>query len=184
MKKKLAILFLAVLFVSQIGYYFVYLFQQYQIKEAVKEQLLATIPDDQLIQISLDKNARDIEWEEEGHEFFLDGKMYDVARIKNVNGEQVIFCINDEKEEALLDKLSQSVASASDQGPNGKDSSHHTIKFQITDFLIPLQDKISIIVKSIAQPKYAFYDVAILTIIKEVDLPPPKLYFMSKFYLL
>ena len=169
------------MFISQVGYYLGYMIQQYQIKEAVKEQLMAMLSDDQLLQINADKNAEDIDWEEEGKEFSLHGKMYDVARIKKVNGENIIFCLNDEKEEALLKDLSKSIQSANDNTPNGK-STAHTIKFQIVDFLLPQQNKITIVAKSVAQPKYAFYNVAIATLIKEVDIPPPKLNFMSKFH--
>jgi hypothetical protein len=174
LKKKVAILFLLMLFVSQIGYYFIYLFQQHEIKEAVKEQLLKTIPDELLVAINADANKDIIEWEEEGREFSMNGDMYDVARTKTVNGATILYCMSDTKEDQLLDDLAKSVRSANDNTANGKDT-RHTVKFQLVDFVAPITEKITIISNRPALQKYAGYDVAILSSIKEVDIPPPKI---------
>jgi len=167
------------LFISQIGYYFIYLFQQYQIKEAVKEQLLKHIPDESLIAINAGLNKDAIEWEEEGREFSMNGDMYDVARIKTVNGNTILYCINDTKEDQLLEELAKSVRSANDNTATGKDAKH-TIKFQMVDFVVPVPEKITTISNLLAQQKFAEYDVAILSSIKEIDLPPPKINHYAK----
>ena len=86
MKKTITISFLLLLFFSQMGYYFFYMFQQHQIKEAVKHELLAKLPESSLEIIDANAQKNDIEWEEEGKEFYLHGQMYDVAFIKISNG--------------------------------------------------------------------------------------------------
>jgi hypothetical protein len=80
-----------------VGYRFIYLIQQHLIKEQAEQQLLSTISDDQFEQINADDNLKNIVWEEEGKEFFLNGQMYDVAKKEIVNGKTILYCLNDKR---------------------------------------------------------------------------------------
>jgi len=115
LKKTITISFLLLLFFSQMGYYFFYMFQQHQIKEAVKHELLAKLPESSLEIIDANAQKNDIEWEEEGKEFYLHGQMYDVAFIKISNGKKLIYCLNDSKEEGLMKRFANAVNSGNEQ---------------------------------------------------------------------
>ena len=143
MKKSLTISFLLLLFFSQPGYYFIYVIQQYQLKESIKEKLLATIPEASLDIIDAGINKNDIEWEEEGKEFYLHGLLYDVAAIKIINGRTLIYCLNDKKEEQLLQDLAKAVSSGNDQNTTSKHGGH-TVKFQLLDYIILSENTITI----------------------------------------
>lgn len=173
MKKIITISFLLLLFFSQVGYYFFYMFQQYEIKEAVKHELLSKLPESSLEIIDADINKNDIEWEEEDREFFLHGQMYDVAFIKTVNGKKLIYCLNDSKEEDLLKRFANAVESGNEQSSSNKNG-HHIIKFQVSDFLIqaqntptPINDPVSI--------KFIDHPVALITNVTDILTPPPDL---------
>jgi len=155
---------------SHVSYYFAYLFQQYELKEAIKHQLLSRLPESSLEVISLDANKQDIKWKEDGREFYLHGKLYDVARIKNVNGKSLLYCINDKKEEALLKELSKIVKAGNDRAGN-KDG-RYTIKFQTYDFMLAIE-KMAIPESTVSQ-KYFNFDLSAVSCIKEVNGPPPR----------
>lgn len=170
LKKPITILLLFVLFFSQIGYRFVYAIQQYQLKEAAKEQLLAAVNTNQFELIDENANRGYLEWEEEGKEFSLHGQMYDVAKIVLVDGKKILYCLSDKKEDQLLYDLAKTVKSGTADNGSGKDSKH-TIKFELSDFIAITKN--SIIKQSFAIQKYPDYAVAKYTTIKEVNTPPP-----------
>ena len=169
--RNLSVISLLVLFViSQVGYYCVYHYQQNRIKEDVKRQLFANVPESSLLVFEIDTPG--IEWEEEGKEFYLHGELFDVAKIKNVAGKTFIYCINDKKEEKLLQDLAQTIKSQTDNNGSGK-SGKYEIKFQITDLTIKHLENISVFY---FYPVYRYfsYDTAILFSLKEVNAPPPR----------
>jgi hypothetical protein len=103
LKRFIPIIFLTILFLSQFGYYVFYTVQLELAKESAKELLLKQVPDSLLSKISLTDNGQNIQWEEEGKEFSLNGEMYDVVKIKKENGNIYIFCVNDDNEDKILD---------------------------------------------------------------------------------
>ncbi|HMU47467.1 MAG TPA: hypothetical protein PKC72_13930 [Chitinophagaceae bacterium] len=44
-----------------------------------------------------------LEFEDDGREFELNGKMYDIVKIREGKDKNIIYCINDEKETGLKD---------------------------------------------------------------------------------
>ena len=134
---------------------------------------MAALPESSLEIIDADINKNNIEWEEEGKEFYLHGEMYDVARVKKINGKTLIYCLNDKKEEQVLQDLAKAVQSGSDQNANGKPGLH-LVKFQLADLNILSTEKISVAVNQPARQKHFGYTVAIVSNNKEVNTPPPK----------
>ncbi len=104
LKKLSLIILITVLASSQFGYYLLLLNQQSVRKEQVKQKILAQLKDEELEVIS---PSNEIYWEEEGKEFFLNGEMYDVIKIKKVKGKVMLYCINDKKEKSLIDKYNK-----------------------------------------------------------------------------
>jgi hypothetical protein len=169
LKKILTLQLFAALVFSQVGYYFFYAIKQYQIKEAAKHQLLCTLPESSLqIFAADDKN---IVWEEDEKEFSIDGKMFDVAKIKIVNAKKYLYCISDEKETTLINNLALAVKSKTDNKQQ-KDSKH-TIKFQTISF----QDLEDIFERSLYKKitiKFPIIEQKTTTAIVSVVSPPPK----------
>jgi len=157
---------------SHVGYYFSRLFQQYELKEAIKHQLLSQLPESSLVVISLEGNKQDIKWKEDGREFYLHGQMYDVAKIKNVNGKTLLYCINDKKGEALLKELSKIVKAGNDRAGN-KSGKHTVVKFQVYDLMLSME-RITITDKIISQKKYFDFDLSAISCLKEINAPPPR----------
>jgi hypothetical protein len=149
----------------------VYAIQQHLIKEEAEEQLFATINDDQFEKVDLTANYQGIVWEEEGKEFFLNGQMYDVAKKEIKNGKTILYCLNDKKEQQLLQDFVKKIKSNTDN-TSGNKNSNHTVKFQLSDFT-ELTQKSLIEVPLIASKKYHEFKVPLYAIIKKVNTPPP-----------
>jgi hypothetical protein len=177
LKKTISISFLFLLLFSQAGYYLFYKLQQHQIKESVKQELLSKLPESSLEKIDAYANRNDIRWEEKDREFYLHGQMYDVAFIKVTDGKTLIYCLNDSKEEDLLKSLANAVKSVNEQTNSGKDG-QHVIKFQLADFLIPVQQTITI--SEPVPAKYVDYSSPLITHITELFTPPPDLMLKNK----
>ena len=113
-----------------------------------------------------------IQWEEEGKEFYLHGELFDVAKIKKAAGKTFIYCINDKKEEKLLQDLAQTIKSQTDNNGSGK-SGKYEIKFQITDLTIKHLENISVFDPALSY-RYFSFDAELLTSFKKIKVPPPR----------
>ena len=167
MKKGLASSLLAILFISQVGYYFIYTIHQHIIKEEIERELLAHIPESSLEVIIAEQVADKIVWEEKNKEFSLDGILYDVARIEKKEGKTFLYCINDKKEKQLLDDLAKAVNKDHDnkQGTNN-------IKSLLLD-LVCMSDEEG--PKAFSVPSaYSRFNVTLVSSFEEINSPPPK----------
>ena len=165
-----AIFFLA-FFISQAGYYFIYTIQQHYLKEVAEEKIIAGIPDESLTAVDLNSDGRDIQWKEEGKEFYLHGQLYDVAKNKNVNGKTFILCFNDRDEGRLLQEFNKASASGTDQNTDGKNSKQ-TIKLQFTDLMVAAK-KTAPADQELSHNYFSFND-NIVSGTTEIKSPPPK----------
>jgi len=86
LKKAIAIFFLLLFWLSQTANYVIYNINKWHIKNEVREEILAGVPNRYLERIEYNS---DIEWEEEGKEFSLKDEFYDVVRIKEINGKKI-----------------------------------------------------------------------------------------------
>ncbi|MEI9957157.1 MAG: hypothetical protein WDM90_12845 [Ferruginibacter sp.] len=93
--------------------------------------LFKTISDEDLEVFEFTENNTDIIWQDKGREFSLHGELYDVAKIKTIDGKVFLYCINDKKEEQLLHAYSKAVNSNIDSGKSGKNG----FNFQLSDFI-------------------------------------------------
>jgi hypothetical protein len=152
------------------------MFQQHELKEAVKHELLAKLPGSSLEIIDANTHKNDIEWKEEDKEFYLHGQMYDVAFIKVINGKTLIYCLNDSKEEDLLKRLANAVNSGNEQSSTSKHG-HHIIKFQLSDFVMLPQHTI---INETVSMKYIDHSVALITNVIKIFTPPPELNLKNK----
>jgi uncharacterized protein YjaZ len=110
---------------TQVGYYFLYIIQLQQARYEMKEQILASLPETVFEDIILEDNQTAISWEEKGKEFYYHNELYDVAKIKTVNGKTHLLCVSDSKETRLMEQCEKALHGSGDQ-KNGK----NTLKFQ------------------------------------------------------
>jgi len=164
-KKAVAALLLTTIFISQVGYYFIYIIHQHIIKEEIERELLTHIPDSSLELVIVEDHSNNLEWEEEGKEFSLNGDMYDVVRIEVKNGKTYLYCINDKKEKEILNNLVKAVNHDSKKERNG-------VKPFMTDmiFITSVEP-----VKPFSDSSpYGSLTVSSISSLKEITIPPPK----------
>ncbi len=158
------------LFLSQAGYHIIFSIRQFEIKEEVKQQLLASLPETALDIIDAESNKEDIDWKEEGREFYLYDQMYDVAFTKNVNGRILIYCLNDKREEKLLKKLNKLLSGDSNK-PGSNHPGQELSRFQSPDFIL-LNESASLPQKPLKQ-NYFYRTERLISVITESITPPP-----------
>ncbi len=171
LQKTIAVFFFFMLFIGQVGYYFIYTIQQHYIKELAEEQILAGVPETLMNVIDAEANKKDIQWKEEGKEFYLHGQLYDIQKVKKTDGKTFLYCLNDKREARLLEDLSNAIRSGGDQNTDNK-GPKHTIKFQLTDY-ITVTEKSAFIEQDPAQ-KYTNFNDYLVATIKEINTPPPR----------
>ena len=88
----------------------------------MKEFVLSHTAKNELIQIDVTANKKNIVWEDD-KEFKLGGKMYDVVSKEIVNGKQIVYCVDDEKETELIAKYNAS------QKKNNSDKKSNSVNF-------------------------------------------------------
>ena len=167
LKKALAASLLAILFTSQVGYYFIYTVHQYIIKEEMEREMLTLIPESSLEVFVAEEFGDKIVWEEENKEFSIEGTLYDVARIKKADGKTFLYCINDKKEKQLLDGLSKAV-----NANHGNKQEKNSIKSLLVD-LVCMSNEEEPTTFSILST-YSCYNVTLVSSFEEISSPPPK----------
>jgi predicted transcriptional regulator len=130
LKKALAASLLAILFTSQVGYYFIYTVHQYIIKEEMERRCLLVFLSLHLKYIVAEELGDKILWQEANKEFSIDGVLYDVARIKKSDGKTFLYCINDKQEKQLLDDLAKAV-----NANHGNKQEKNSIKSLLADLV-------------------------------------------------
>jgi hypothetical protein len=169
LKKIIAISLLLIVSFSQLGYYVIYRIQQHLIEEEIEAIIFASTPETSFEVFDLAQNSNNIRWKKEGKEFMLHGEMYDVAKIKKVQGKTLLYCLNDKKEKQLLRHFEKAMKHDSGSSKPGKNS----IKFQISDFTNIDTEKTTVSFVNIE--KIIPFSITILHCqFKEITAPPPK----------
>lgn len=168
LKKPIAIFFLLLFSLNYSGHYLIFCIQRWHIRNIAREEVIAGIPDRFLDVITDNVN---LNWEEKGKEFSVNGEFYDVVRIRKSNGKTFLYCLNDKNEAQLLKRFAKTAGSASDT-EKGK-SNKHSFKSQLTDQNLlsavqPLAFTYTII------PDYCYYEPALVSNCREIIIPPPR----------
>jgi len=167
LKKALTASLLAILFTSQVGYYFIYTVHQYIIKEEMEREMLTLIPESSLEVFVVEELDDKIVWEEENKEFSIEGALYDVARIKKIDGKTFLYCINDKQEKRLLDDLAKAV-----NANHGNKQEKNSIKSLLID-LVCMKDEEDSTIFSVPSI-YSLFNVNLVSSFEEINIPPPK----------
>lgn len=127
LKRIILLQLLLLLLCNQLGYYFFYAYNQYRIKEDIKHQLVLNLPENKLTIFA--SNDERIVWAEDQKEFSINGKMYDIAKVKVINNNKYYYCLSDDEETTLLKNYAQKCKSETENNKSKKDKSN--IFFQL-----------------------------------------------------
>lgn len=116
MRKFIAIVSSAFMLLQTAGYLFVFKLQQHEIRQEIKRQIKAGVPDDELVLFKLANNAR-APWSIPGRELRSHGAMYDVVRTEIHGDTTWYYCLSDEKETQLFAHLDEAVERDMNQNP-------------------------------------------------------------------
>ena len=172
MRKSITISLISLLFLSQAGYYFYYAAQRAQVRHEMQEQLSTELSENLLELIIQEDNETAINWQEPGKEFYLDGKLYDVASKKKINGKTFLYCVNDKNEHELVQDMAKMVKAGSDANTSDA-AGKHTIKFQWADYILHSNERAMYSINNTVQYHTGF-DAALVSSVQEVNAPPPR----------
>lgn len=173
MRKSFTILLLFIFLVGQYGYYCYSAYEIHKAKEAAHQQLLKQVPENLLDKISLDGNNA-IQWEEEGKEFRLNGKMYDIAKAIIENGKVYFLCLADEKEDLALSVMANAVSADYNRCP-GSGNQYTSLKITMSDWVFETTAISSgrKAVSRVLSNEYFVYKSAICSRHIKINYPPP-----------
>ena len=133
MKKSLSIVLVFVFFYGIMGFYLNFTIEQYRVKEEIKEKIISSLPENELIQVKISSDElKKLIWTEDGKEFRYNGNMYDVVKIKKSSGITCYYCFNDEKESKLLASLDKLVKDQTDNSSSRTTQKKQTITYFVS----------------------------------------------------
>ena len=175
MKKVISIIFLSLL-VLKLGAYFAFLsIEQEIIREEMTEKVASTLSNSELVQLKFSKeNLEKIEWERAEKEFWFQGKMYDIVRSETKNGEQIFYCLSDEKEteiEAQIEKLGDDFTNNSPS----RSTNFQLLNLLFQQFILPQKFNFStIFLQDFSVENFQKIKIFYLPISLDILIPPPK----------
>jgi len=170
LNKIVPLLFFLLIFLGQIGYHFIYLFQQHEIKEKQELEVLKKLPRSLLQRI---ENNDKIEWEEEGREFYYDNALYDVVETTKEDNKLVYYVINDIKEKKIIDQLASISKQLNDH--NGENNQGQKIVKPEIPFFVLENTQINFIPLEVLKQKHVIHQNRIMNTSLFIDAPPPKI---------
>jgi len=120
MRNLVAIALFAFTLFQTAGYFFVFKLQKHDIRQEIKQQIRAGVPEDELVLFKIPgtwtENSRSLQHIHEG-EFRYNGVMYDVVRQEMRGDTTWYYCLADEKETRLFANLDEAVKRDMNQNP-------------------------------------------------------------------
>jgi hypothetical protein len=167
MKPLIVILLLFVFAYLQMGFYLHTLKLRAEARSEFKEKIKTSLisPDVDVFEWNAIKH--NIRWEEEGEEFWLKGQLYDVLTQKTIDGKKYLYCLNDAKEEQVVEQQLKVISNS-----NSSDKNLKTLKFSLPDFLLFRSDEKQ--VATINNAKVFFKNVKELLQYSSPTSPPPE----------
>lgn len=110
MRSVVATVLLHFVLLQAAGYLIVFEIQKYEIRQEIKHQIKAGVPDTELVLLKIVEGKFHPTFQRvEEHEFRYDGKMYDVVRQESHGDTTWYYCLADEKETQLFANLEELV---------------------------------------------------------------------------
>ncbi len=119
MRQFVAIALFSFMLLQTAGYLFVFKLQQQEIRQAIKQQIKAGVPEDELVLFKIPKALSQTRafWSIPEREFRSNGVMYDVVRQEARGDTTWYYCLSDEKETQLFAHLDEAVKRDVNQSP-------------------------------------------------------------------
>ena len=167
MKPLVVILLLLVLAYLQMGFYLHSLKLREEARFEFREKVKTSSTNAALDIFEWDAIKNSVRWEEKDEEFWLKGQLYDVVTQKTIGGKKYIYCLNDTKEEKIIE---QQLKLSSSANSGAKD--HKTTKFSLPDVLLaPVGEQCS----SVSDPsKWRSQKTKEILQYREPAIPPPQ----------
>lgn len=154
------------------GYYAAFLIKRTQLRNEMKSFIKSEAGAESLrkLVIPLDYYASSVNFIED-NEFIYKGELYDLVRKETSGNNIIIFCINDKKEQALLNNAKEHFSRNHDQ-KNSTNKSSSVLKNIIKE---ALPENSNFITLSVSQMISGFDDASHITMqYIPVTSPPPK----------
>ncbi|MBL7889590.1 MAG: hypothetical protein JNL24_08560 [Bacteroidia bacterium] len=174
MKAIISYLLLTVFLFNILGYVVVFKISQIQIKKEVKRELKSKIKHSELHLISFNQNDFDqINWFEEGKEFILNNKMYDIVKTETSENLVLLYCIDDKQEAQLFSNLDEHINKhIANQQSKSKNKSKSVDDHQKIAHFIDLSLKQRFAFK--LKPSFIYKTLSIEFVLSS-NTPPPEL---------
>jgi hypothetical protein len=172
--KKLLIIFCVLIFgYIQVGYFI----QSFALRIFAKRQMILSlhdaVPQAPVDRFALGDMKGEIEWEDEGSEFWFNGQLYDVVGQTTIQGKTYSYCINDLKEEEIVNAYINTIRKRSNPGQQEKSL--------VTIFTPIFLENEPPLVKKIGLPVqtgFHSYKESVLHRMTEIFSPPPDCSFL------
>ena len=172
MKKVLSILFILFFLLNIIGTLGFYYYQRANIRAEMKSFMKSNIPENKIEIIKVDINSKYFQ-RIHAKEFRFHGKLYDIIKEVPYKDLTVFYCINDKKEEQLLEDISK-IFDTSTDGMTTVKYSGKILKNIFFPFYFESSKKNICDVYS-SQKIYITSDKC-LTCFYDVEIPPPEIF--------
>ena len=139
------------------------------VRHEIKEKLLYTIPDDELIQINKPLSFNDTEFE-------LNGVMYDVVKTITKKDKKVLYCYLDGKETSLNTGFQNSISTNFDKNPLKKEIVSKIKSFFQIVIICQCIAKIHVLFSFETKKIIPFFASKLLSLQVHKITPPPNLY--------
>lgn len=155
---------------NQFGYYALMRYKEKNQEHEMKEAILHSLKDEELIKISFTENSAYIIWEDDHQkEFTLQGELYDVVRSSHENGRFYLYCINDKKEKELIDQYNDQTKQNTSTEKKAKLSSHFSMSLFLSEKPEDPHSFSQLIINN-----YQTFASQIIPGISSITPPPPK----------
>jgi hypothetical protein len=115
--------FLACIFLfNSMGYVSVMLLARYRLKEEAERKVRTQLPDQALTLLKFDNPDASLSAQLEEGELNIKGHLYDVVRLKQVGISVYCYCLSDEAEEKLVQRLDDHVNDVQYRSPDKKEN--------------------------------------------------------------
>jgi hypothetical protein len=177
LKRALSIIFILIFLHNLAGVYLFFIIQKHQIRTEIRNQIRQDFPISRCIKLSIslkDYQNPQLFQRIDKHEFRWKGKMYDIVRNEKTENFMVFYCILDERENKLWERLEENIEEYLQQNPQKEKEKNGLISQLLKEYLpsdsfeyqLSKTHKISY-PKLINTPDLTFQAI-------QVPFPPPK----------
>jgi hypothetical protein len=168
LRKFVSIFLLTITFLGLLGYSFILGVMKEVHKESMMEKIKQGVKEVDLSKIPA--NSEGIYWLEDGKEFYYNNHIYDLVKEKTINGQKTLLCIEDDKEETILDTKN----GVSKQNSAPEKNSKHAAGKQMPDIIsFSIEEKRIIPVICNIVPAASFSE-ELLSGCNNITVPPPE----------